>query len=231
MSITNQFPLHVAVVLDGNRRWAKKNNLPAIEGYRRSYDKIVNVSHHLWKRGVKMVTIWGFSTENWKRTPDEISHLMNLFLTMDTHLSDFIKNKVRVTHLGRKDRLPISVAEKIAKVERDTAMFDKFYLNIAIDYGGHDELVRACNEHISKFPGQIFNEESLAQCLDTSPLPYPNPDLIIRTGGERRLSGFMSWQVAYSELAFIGDYLPDLTEMKVDEILEDYSARQRRFGK
>lgn len=231
MTNTDTQPAHVAIILDGNRRWAKENGTVAIEGYRRSYDTIVEIAHHLWKKGVKVVTIWGFSTENWKRTPEEIGHLMNLFLTMDTHINDFVKNKVKVTHLGRKDRLPKPVADKIQKTEDSTADFDQYYLNIAIDYGGHDEIIRACNEHIKKFPDQEFSEESLTNCLDTATLPYSSPDLIIRTGGEHRLSGFMSWQVAYSELAFVDDYLPDLTPEKVDGILENYMFRQRRFGK
>ncbi len=224
-------PNHVAIILDGNRRWAHKSHVPIVEGYRRSYSNIVEIARHLWNRGVSVVTIWGFSTENWKRSEQEINPLMELFLGMDSHVDLFVKNKVRVNHLGRKDRLPDAVVGKIQVCENATKEFDSRYLNIAIDYGGHDELIRACNLHLERFPNKPFTEESFAECLDTGSIPFPNPDLLIRTGGEKRLSGFMSWQSAYSELAFIEDFLPDVTTSTIDQILSEFDARQRRFGK
>ena len=230
MTTTASIPNHVAIILDGNRRWAKQHKMPPVEGYRRSYKNIVEIARHLWSKGVSTVTIWGFSTENWKRSPEEISRLMELFLSMDSYIDEFTKNKVCVTHLGRKDKLPKAVVDKIEKTEHSTERFSKFYLNVAIDYGGHDELVRACNRHLKKYPGIEFTEETLASCLDTANLPFPEPDLVIRTGGMRRLSGFMSWQIAYSELTFVEDFLPDFSKKRVDEVLADYSTRQRRFG-
>ena len=175
--------------------------------------------------------MWGFSTENWSRPKHEISYLMEMFLKSDTFLKEFINDQVRVTHLGRKDRLPKKIINIIEAIEDKTKNFDRFYLNIAIDYGGHNEILRAANKHQKKYPNAQFKDETFETCLDTAGQPFPYPDLVVRTGGEKRLSGFFSWAIAYSELAFIDTLLPDVTNDIIDNLISDFNNRQRRFGK
>lgn len=219
-------PKHVAIIPDGNRRWAKSKNLPTFEGHRRGFDALVNVARESRKLDIKVMTVWGFSTENWKRSPEEVSYLMDIYNEMiDRYLDEAMKDEIRIIHLGRKDRLNKNLVGKIADAENKTRDFDKHYLCIGLDYGGRDEIVRAVKK------GQIEKEGDIDKLLDTSILPYPNPDLIIRTGGEKRLSGYLLWQSEYSELMFVDKYLPDFTPDDFNNCIMQYSERNRRYGK
>jgi len=226
-------PKHIGIIVDGNRRWAKEKNLPALEGHRQGFialRKIIKKSREL---GIRIITIWGFSTENWNRSKEEINYLMKFFEKMlDSYLKDAMKNKIRIIHLGRKDRLNENLRKKIFETEEKTKLFNQHYLCIALDYGGQDEIIRATNK-IFNSHFSIFNvtRENFNQFLDTKDLPYPNPDLIIRTSGEMRTSGFLIWQTAYSEYIFIKKYFPDFTEDDFEKCIKEYSKRQRRFGK
>lgn len=172
------------------------------------------------------MTIWAFSTENWKRSDEEVSYLMDLYSIMiDRYLKEAIKNEIRIIHLGRKDRISNKLRNKISAAEEDTKNFNKYYLAIALDYGGRDEIIRAIRKN------KINNEEELNRALDTSSLPDPDPDLIIRTGGEKRLSGYLIWQSQYSELEFVDKYLPDYTPEDFARTINEYAKRNRRFGK
>jgi len=178
--------------------------------------------------GIKVLTVWAFSTENWDRSAEEIAYLMNLYeIMVDKHLKEALKDEVRIIHLGRKDRINEKLRNKILNAEEKTKHFDKAFLCVALDYGGRDEIVRA-HEKANKAK---INEADFSQFLDTKDLPYPNPDLIIRTGGEQRLSGFMLWQCQYSELMFIKKFLPDFKAKDFEECVSAYMERQRRFGK
>lgn len=226
-------PNHIAIIPDGNRRWAKGKNLPTLEGHRRGFDTAVKLSKYLRKKGVHTLTLWGFSTENWTREKDEVSYLMRLYgIMLDKYLAEALKDNVRVTHLGRRDRLPKNLLKKIEDLEKKTRAFSDYYLNIALDYGGHDEVIRA----IQKMSDQKFNpyelsENNFNQFLDTHDQQFPTVDLIIRTSGEYRTSGLMIWQAAYAEYIFSEKYFPDLNEEDMDSALEEYANRQRRFGK
>lgn len=234
---------HVALILDGNRRWAKAKGLPTLIGHQKGLDAALKIARHSRKIGLHTLTYWAFSTENWNRSPVEIKYLMQLFMqTVDQYFKDAMKEQVRVIHLGRKDRLPKDLIAKINKLENTTKNHTKHVFNLALDYGGQDEILRAVkkinqasvkSEQLAKLVGKYQNKYpyyAFKDFLDTKDQPYPYPDVIIRTSGEQRLSGFMSWQCAYSELYFEKTPLPGLTVKKFEKILGSVEKRERRFG-
>lgn len=224
---------HIAIIPDGNRRWAKERNLPTLEGHRRGFEVVRKVLNRIWETEISTVTLWALSTENLGRSKEELKYLMKIFEKMiSNNLKDAIKRKIKITHLGRKDRIPKSLLSKIAESEEKTKKHNTKYLNIALDYGGRDEIIRAVKRiQNSKSRIQNISEENFNQFLDTADQPYPNPDLIIRTGGDMRTSGFMIWQSTYSEYFFLDKYLPDMTTQDLDRIINDFINRERRFGK
>ncbi len=232
MNLKN-FPHHVAIIPDGNRRWAREKALPTFYGHKKGFDQSIELSKKARTLGVKVLTFWAFSTENWQRSKEEIAYLMQLYSQMiDKNLEIAEKEQVRIIHLGRKDRLPKELAKKIASAEKKTANFNRYYLAVALDYGGRDELLRVVLKiRQANLSNQTLTEENFNQLLDTKDLPYPDPDLIIRTSGEVRTSGFMIWQSAYSEWIFYPKYFPDFTPQDLENCLVEYSNRQRRFGR
>jgi len=251
LKMTNQIfppgtniPNHIVIIPDGNRRWAKDHGLPSFEGHRRGFEVAVKLAKACRDFGIHTLTFWAFSTENWQRSREEVSYLMKLYEQMiDRVLKDAQKEKVRIIHLGRKDRLSESLLKKLTKAERETKNNNQYVLNIALDYGGKNEIVRAVNR-IMKSKCKIQNskfqvksqkleitEEDIKNNLDTAGQPYPFPDLIIRPSGELRTSGILLWQAAYSELYFLKKYFPDMTVDDLKEAIVDYSKRQRRYGK
>lgn len=223
---SSTIPHHVAIICDGNRRWAKNRSIPSFEGHRRGFENIKALSKKAKKLGVQIITFWVFSTENWKRASEEVGYLMNLAeKVIDSLIQEAIDEETRIVHIGRKDRLPESLRAKIEKAEVSTKQFSKYYFVMALDYGGHDEINRAVKKM------KASNGEKIDEYLDTSVLPYPNPDLIIRTSGEFRLSGFMTWQSAYSEYHFSPLLFPDFEEDALEKAVVEYGERSRRFGK
>lgn len=240
-------PKHVAIIPDGNRRWAKEKGLPTFAGHKRGFENAVKLARHIRKLGIHTLTLWGFSTENWNRAAQEKNYLFKIFLDLtDTYLQEAKKDKVRIIHLGRKDRLPTPLVDKIKLAETETRSNDKYFLNLAMDYGGQDEVLRAIKKFVrdvgekkvrledldkpigqyqQKYPYYLFKNY-----LDTADQPHPYPDLVIRTSGEQRLSGYLLWQSVYSELYFAKVHFPDFTPSRFDEVLSDYTNRQRRFG-
>lgn len=233
MANLTKIPAHVAIIPDGNRRWAKERGLPTFEGHRRGFQRIIEVGRKAREMGVKILTIWAFSTENWQRTDKEISYLMKLYeIMINKNLKEALKEKTRIIHLGRKDRINEVLRKKIIHAEQKTKDFDKYYLCIALDYGGKDEVLRAIkNLKRSTFNVQRLTEEDFNKLLDTKNLPQSDVDLTIRTGGEYRWSGLMMWQSAYSEYIFVKKYLPDFSAKDFEECIKEYNQRQRRFGK
>ncbi|KKP65571.1 MAG: Isoprenyl transferase [Candidatus Roizmanbacteria bacterium GW2011_GWA2_35_19] len=232
--IINNLPNHVAIIPDGNRRWAKDCGLPTFEGHRKGFDALIEIGKKSRELGIKILTAWAFSTENWDRSKQEIKYLMELFeLMIDKNLEEALKNNIKIIHLGRKDRISKKLKKKIINAENKTKEFNKYYLCIGLDYGGRDEIVRTISKLNPPAGGQNSNlsEYLISKNLDTKVLPFTDPDLIIRTGGEQRLSGFMLWQAQYSELMFIKKYLPDFTPQDFENCIKNYSVRQRRFGK
>ncbi len=227
-----EIPRHVAIIADGNRRWATEKGLPSFEGHRRGAENVKVLSRAAKKMGITVLTFWVFSTENWKRTVEEVGHLMKLFEVMiEGQIEEAIREKTRIIHLGRKDRIPHSLKNKIIEAEEKTKQFSEFYLAIALDYGGRDEIVRAV-EQITKAQENItITEAMFDKALDTKDLPHPGPDLIIRTSGEYRMSGFMLWQSQYSEFMFCEKMFPDFNSDDLASSLREYKQRKRRFGK
>jgi undecaprenyl diphosphate synthase len=220
-------PKHVAIIMDGNRRWAKKRGLPAFEGHRRgaaAFEKLIGKARDM---GIKCISTWAFSTENWKRSEQEVRKLFELIEEMARKYEDKCgKEKVRFVHLGRKDRIPATLRDLIVKAEEDTKEFTEFTLVLAIDYGGHDELMRAIDKVLKE--KKKVTPENIGKNLDTADIPQI--DYIIRTGGEQRLSGFMSWQCAYAELYFTDTFFPAFTPKRFEDAIAEFSRRERRFG-
>ncbi|MBI3619654.1 di-trans,poly-cis-decaprenylcistransferase [Candidatus Roizmanbacteria bacterium] len=223
-------PLHVAIIPDGNRRWAKHHGLPAFEGHRRGFNRALEIVKKSRELGIRTLTFWAFSTENWKRDKTEVENLMRLFYTMiNRFFKEARKNEIRIIHIGRKDRISARLRSRIADIENKTKGFSRYYLVLALDYGGHDEILRAVHQ-IRKIDGQV-DEKNFNSFLDTKALPHPNPDLIIRTSNEMRLSGFMSWQSAYAEFLFSKKLFPDFSPDDLTACIKEYQKRKRRFGR
>lgn len=231
MQIT--IPNHVAIIPDGNRRWAREHKLPLLEGHRRGFEVGIKIGRKLRSLGVNTTTFWAFSTENWNRTKAEVSYLMKMYEEfVEKNLKEALKEQIRIIHLGRKDRLPKSLLKKITDSEEKTKSFTKYILNVALDYGGRDEVIRAVRKiYDLRFKIYDLKEENFNQFLDTHNQPHPYPDLIIRTSGEMRTSGLMIWQAAYAEYIFLNKHFPDLKDEDIEFAVEEYSRRQRRFGK
>ncbi|MFH0773722.1 MAG: polyprenyl diphosphate synthase [bacterium] len=224
---------HIALIADGNRRWARERNLPAFEGHRKGFENIKALSKKAKQLGIQIITFWVFSTENWKRAQEEVGYLMNLAeKVIDTQIKDAIQEETRIVHIGRKDRLPERLRAKIEKAENTTKQFTKYYFVMALDYGGRDEITRTIQKICTEKTGKpSITEDEINKNLDTAILPHPEPDIIIRTSGESRLSGFMTWQSAYSEYYFSPLYFPDFGPQELEKAVKEYGERKRRFGK
>ncbi|KKQ75876.1 MAG: Isoprenyl transferase [Parcubacteria group bacterium GW2011_GWC1_38_6] len=225
-------PYHLGIIMDGNRRWAKAKGLPTLEGHRRGYDRVKKIGRWCKERGVKVLTLWAFSTENWKRSKAEIDYLMNLlkFALSKNEISQLHKDGIKVRVIGQKKRLSKDLQKLIEETEERTKNNKEGILNLAISYGGRADILQAVQKIINKkIPVDQITEETIDQNLWTADLP--NPDLIIRTSGELRTSGFLTWESAYAELYFCQKHWPDFTEEDLDKAIEDFQNRQRRMGK
>jgi undecaprenyl diphosphate synthase len=223
-------PVHIAIIPDGNRRWAQKRGLEGIAGHARSteIDSILSLLKETKRLGIKYLSLWGFSTENWKRSQKEKDFLFKLLSTLVDKLRSYaLENKVRFRHIGRKDRLPKVLISKLEKIEQETKDFKELNVQICLDYGGRDEIVRAIKKIPENKTGEL-DEEDFTNYLDTKEIP--EPDMIIRTGGEFRLSGFMSYQSTYSELYFTEVFFPDFNAEELKKAVEEFSRRKRTFG-
>lgn len=225
-------PKHIVLFPDGNRRWAREKGFHPLEGHKAGYEKSVQFIEWCRDRGVKVVTVFGFSTENWDRTEEEVSYLMKLLeMGLRTHLKDFVSKDrgVKVRIIGQKERLPQSLQDVIRDVEEQTKDQNGMFLNLAISYGGRWDIVQAVQKiQRAGVKSEDIKEESFNTYLSTAGLP--DPDLIIRPGGEMRFSNFLLWQSAYAELYFLQKYWPDFTEQDLNEALAEYARRSRRFG-
>ena len=224
-------PVHVGFIMDGNGRWAKAHLVPQLEGHRRGYLKVKDIARWCRLRGIKVVTVYAFSTENWGRPAAEVSYLMDLFrLALGRDLPELQREGVRLRVIGRRSaNLPPDLVSLMDAAEAQTADASDLLLQIAIDYGGRAEIAHAVQAIIrAGIPADQVTEETVAAHLWTSGIP--DPDLIVRTSGELRLSGFLTFQGVYSELYFTKTLWPDFSEAELDQILAAYAERQRRFG-
>jgi len=230
--MSEKIPFHLGIIVDGNRRWAKKRGLPSFEGHRRGLDGVNKIGEWCRKRGVKILTLYIFSTENWNRSKKEVSYLMKLLeiALSKKNTKELFQKGIKLQVIGQRERLPKSLQKKIEEAEELTKKSEKGILNLAVSYGGRPEIIQAIKNIIkNKIPANKITEDLINKNLWTANLP--EPDLIIRTGGVQRLSNFLTWQSIYSELYFTEKYWPEFTEKDLDEALLDYSYRQRRFGR
>lgn len=225
-------PNHIAIICDGNRRWARARNLPNFEGHRRGFDITSEIARGCRDFGVHTLTFWAFSTENWDRPKEEIAFLMKKYEEfVDNHLGEAKRDGVKIIHLGRKDRIPSTLVRKIIHAEEETKSNTKHILNIALDYGGRDEILRATRGMLKDgVCSEEVDEKLYCRYLDTHDQPYPCPDLLIRPSGEQRTSGIYIWQTAYTEIYWLPKHFPDFTTEVLREAIIDFSKRRRRFG-
>ena len=237
MADSNNFPKSIAIIMDGNRRWAKEKHLNVALGHKKGAETVENISRYCNKIGVEYLTVYAFSTENWKRSKDEVSALMLLF---GKYLDRFIKNadydNIKLKMIGdiHSDIVPKRLQKKMEDLEQKTENNTGLQLSICFNYGGRDEILNA-TRNIAKMVknGEIdiddINEKLFASNLYTAGIP--DPDLLIRTSGELRTSNFLPWQITYSEFIFLDKYWPDFNNDDVDYCIEEYEKRQRRHGK
>lgn len=222
-------PKHIGFIMDGNGRWAKERGKIRSFGHKEGLKSTKRLIQYASDRGLKYITLYAFSTENWKRSQEEVSYLMNLIhLHLRREMKFYIKNRIRVRFIGDLSRLSPSLREEMISVERDTSEFDGLTVFLAINYGGRDELRRAFQKLIDSGKKEPVTESDIEACLDTAGVP--DPDLIIRTAGEQRLSNFLMWQSAYSEFWYSPKLWPDFGPEDFDEAVAAYFNRDRRFG-
>tara|TARA_B000000532_G_C18863467_1_gene405161 strand:- start:143 stop:880 length:738 start_codon:yes stop_codon:yes gene_type:complete len=228
-------PKHIAIIMDGNGRWAKEKNLPRISGHRQGINSVREITRVCGEIGVKYLTLYTFSTENWNRPQNEVNALMRLLLnTINTEVRELNKNNVCFKTIGDIDQLPMITKKGIQDGEELTKNNTGLNLCLALSYGSRQEIINSVRRISEKVKNGIMkieqiNEESFSKELYTS--EFPDPDLLIRTSGENRISNFLLWQIAYSEIYLTETYWPDFGEGELIKSLLDYQSRERRFGK
>lgn len=230
----NHIPEHIAIIMDGNGRWAKKRNMPRNVGHKAGGENVKTITKASKKLGVKYLTLYAFSTENWRRPEEEVSGLMDLLVFfLKNELRELDENNVRIRSIGDISRLPSKTLKVLEDSIEKTKTNDGLHLTLALNYGSRDEItsaVKRLSEKVQngKLKPEDISEDMIGKHLYTSDIP--DPDLLIRTSGEKRLSNYMLWQLAYTEFYFTDLYWPDFGEEALTEAVEAYSKRQRRFG-
>ena len=225
-----KLPSHIAIIMDGNGRWAKKRYLPRVAGHKKGVETVRRIVEYCVKLGIDYLTLYAFSTENWKRPADEVSSLMKLFVeTLEKELPLFYEHNIRLLLIGSREGLPVDVLEKMEYAENSTKNATGLSLIVALNYSGRTEILHAVKKIVldGVAPEEI-TEELFKKYLYTKEIP--DPDLIIRTSGEYRISNYLLWQIAYSEFYFTDVLWPDFKESDLDKAIEAYGKRERRFG-
>ena len=234
LSETNPAPRHIAIIMDGNGRWAKKRLLPRTAGHKAGAEVFRTIANYCRTLGVKYLTVYAFSTENWKRSPEEVSGIMKLMGKYLTEvLQDMEKNRIRIRMFGDLTRLSPQLQQLCQQAQERSSVYDEVQVNICVNYGGRDEIVRASRAFAQDVAKGLRQPEELTEELLASYLysaDVPNPELIIRPSGEKRTSNFLLWQSAYSEYVFMNVLWPDFTPQDLDLAIEEYHRRNRRFG-
>lgn len=232
--IHEELPQHIAIIMDGNGRWAKKRNLPRTAGHQAGVKAVRKTVEYCARKGIKALTLFAFSSENWRRPEQEVSVLMNLFfVTLEKETAKLLENGVRLRFIGERQAFSKDLQSKIAESERLTQDSGSLSLVIAANYGGRWDMLQAVKNLANDIEkGHLKASEIDQQMIDQrlSFADLPEPDLFIRTGGEQRISNFMLWQLAYTELYFTPTLWPDFDEIALQSALEDFAGRQRRFG-
>ena len=232
---TAALPRHIAIIMDGNGRWAEQQGKPRIMGHRAGVKSVQNIVRAARELGIGVLTLYAFSTENWKRPPLEVQALMGLLKTfLESELTTMVRNNVSLRCVGQKDRIPPEVREVMERVIRETADNTGLILNLALSYGGRNEITQAAQAIAKKCLAGTLSPEAIDQAVLEQHLytaGLPDPDLMIRTGGETRLSNFLLWQASYAELYFTEILWPDFRKQDLLTAILDFQKRQRRFGK
>ncbi len=222
-----KIPKHLAVIMDGNGRWARERGLPRIAGHYEGIKRAEELVDDCIELGIKWLTLFTFSTENWKRPQSEVKALMKL---LEGYLREnsykLVEKGINLSFIGRRDRLPYSLSKEMERAENIKPKQEKIKVILAVDYGGRDEIIRAAKRLLEM--NRDITEENFKDLSDLPNAPYP--DLLIRTGGEKRISNFLLWHIAYTELYFTDTYWPDFTKEELLKALEDFSKRERKFG-
>ena len=223
-------PKHVAFIMDGNRRWARDHKLSLFLGHDTGAKQLEPLVEHALEKGITHITFWAFSTENWQRPENEVNDILKVFrkALKDPMIQRLQEKKAKIQVIGDISPFPDDIQKEVEKILNDSKLHDRITVNIALNYGGRTEILRGIQKLLDG-KKQTISEEEFSNLLYTS--GQPDPDLIIRTGGEKRLSGYLPWQSVYSELYFTDTYWPDFDTHAFDEALEEYAHRQRRFGK
>lgn len=227
-------PVHIGFIMDGNGRWATEQGLPRSAGHKKGAETVQLITEHAQKRGIKVITLYAFSSENWKRPKAEVKTLLDLFRKyMNEDITELQKRKVRISFIGDRERFPADIVKRMNEVERETAQYTDFRVILALSYGFRDDMISAVKKIAidildRKYLISGINEAKINDALSTHDTPYP--DLIIRTSGEQRLSNFLMWESAYAELYFTPIYWPDFNEHDLDDAIAAYQRRSRRFG-
>ncbi len=228
-------PRHVAIIMDGNGRWAKRQGKPRLFGHKNGVNSVQEIVECAGEFGVEVLTLYAFSTENWKRPADEVGGLMGLLkVYLQKELSKMLKNSIRLTCIGDISKLPSDVCEVLEKTMQQTASNTKLTLNLALSYGGRAEMIKAVQQIAEEVCSGELNVSSIDEVLIDSHLytaDLPDPDLLIRTGGEARLSNFLLWQASYAEIYFTDTMWPDFRRDAFCLAIEEFQSRERRFGK
>jgi undecaprenyl diphosphate synthase len=234
MAHTSLLPQHIAIIMDGNGRWAKKRFLPRLAGHKAGVDAARNIVKYCAKCQIKVLSLFAFSSENWRRPPEEVDHLMGLFLTgLEREVSMLHENHIQLRFIGNRSRLNAKLQQKIHEVEQLTIRNTGMVLVIAVDYGGQWDIYQAMQQLARDIEAATLTSAAITPELIASKLSFadlPNPDLFIRTSGELRISNFMLWQLAYTELYFTEVLWPDFDEKVLDQALQHYTKRERRYG-
>lgn len=225
-----QLPHHIAFIPDGNRRWAKANNISSLEGHKQGGDVAKKISRSVFAAGIPVMSIYAFSTENWNRTADEVQYLMDLYLRFaGIELKEAMRDNIKIVVSGSEDRLSKRILSTLGEIQSKTAGNTGGTLNICLNYGGQDEIIHAVKSLMRDgLTADDISADSFKQHLYTKDLPPV--DLVVRTSGEQRLSNFLLWDAAYAELSFPEVMWPDFDQKQLDLVLSDYATRQRRFG-
>ncbi len=228
MSVNKLKPNHIAIIMDGNGRWASDKGLERSNGHIRGYENIKPIVIAAKELGVKYLTLYAFSTENWNRPKEEIEFILNLAANViDKETDELNKNKVNISHLGSKDKLPSDILDKILRSEILTKKNKEFYLSMAFNYGSRNEIVQTI-KNINVLDKDKITEKKVSENLSKN--KFPDPDIVIRTGGQKRLSNFLLWESAYSELFFLDVFWPDFSKNNLTDVIEEFSKRKRNFG-
>ena len=234
-SSSSQNPRHVAIIMDGNNRWAKQRGLRGVEGHKQGAKTVRDTVENCARAGVEVLTVYAFSSENWRRPEDEVNALMNLFLeALADEVPDLHKNGIRLVFIGDLSAFSPELRKRMQEAMDQTAENTQMTFAVAVNYGGHWDIANACKQVAAKVAsGELaiddINPDAVQQYVALGDMPLP--DLCIRTGGEQRISNFLLWQVAYSEFYFTDLYWPDFDNAELEKAFSDYRSRQRRFGR